>query len=324
MSKVASCIWNLVLMAGALLALALGLALLGGGYDSHLDMLNHLAPGIIGGQLLSATLAATGARKVRKIALSLCLCGVFMTSLRLAPELWAAASAPRSPARAGQMVRLLDWNVWVKNVDPEGSAALIRRYRPDVITLQEAEAAGAGVPARLSDAYPYRARCRGCDIYILSRWPIRRWDAEVDSWNRGSGRPATTVWAEIAPPGQAPFTVVTTHYDHPNTHSRQAAQRAYLAALLTAFDPETTVFAADMNLTPWSFAMQRQDSAIPLQRVTRALASWPARLDSGRAFPLPLLPIDHVYAGAAWKVVSVQRGARGGSDHYPIIATLTR
>ena len=38
--------------------------------------------------------------------------------------------------------------------------------------------------------------------------------------------------------------------------------------------------------------------------------------------PLPFLAIDHVYAGAAWRTVSVERGPARGSDHFPVVVTL--
>jgi endonuclease/exonuclease/phosphatase (EEP) superfamily protein YafD len=323
MAKLIQLIWNIVLTVGAVVSFALGLALQGGRVNTHLDMLNHFAPGIVVVQIVLLALTASGSGLYRKIAISFCITGIFLASLRLTPEISATFATPRAEGQAGRTVRILDWNVWVKNIAPMASADLIRSYDPDVITLQEADGPAA-IPAALRRSYPYVARCRGCDLYILSRWPLRRWGAKDENWDHGAGRPASVVWAEVAPPGQAPFVVLTTHYAHPNTTSRQAVQRAYLAAVMADFDPQTTLLAADMNLTPWAFAMERQDASMPLRRVTRALASWPARFERGNAFPMPLLPIDHIYAGSAWKVVSVQRGERGGSDHYPIIATLAR
>lgn len=38
--------------------------------------------------------------------------------------------------------------------------------------------------------------------------------------------------------------------------------------------------------------------------------------------PFPMLPIDHVYAGKGWRAVSVTRGPRLGSDHYPMVVVL--
>jgi endonuclease/exonuclease/phosphatase (EEP) superfamily protein YafD len=47
------------------------------------------------------------------------------------------------------------------------------------------------------------------------------------------------------------------------------------------------------------------------------LFSWPATRS-----PIPILPIDHLYAGPAWRTVNVERGPHLGSDHYPLVATL--
>ena len=63
-----------------------------------------------------------------------------------------------------------------------------------------------------------------------------------------------------------------------------------------------------------------------IARLTHALFSWPAApvTRSRLRSPFALLAIDHIYAGADWKPVNVARGARLGSDHYPIVAILTR
>jgi endonuclease/exonuclease/phosphatase (EEP) superfamily protein YafD len=81
------------------------------------------------------------------------------------------------------------------------------------------------------------------------------------------------------------------------------------------------IIAGDFNSTPWSFALRRQDRLFGIERRTRALATWPARTLRSEA-PFPFLPIDHVYAGKGWRTVSMQRGPRLGSDHYPVIVVL--
>jgi endonuclease/exonuclease/phosphatase (EEP) superfamily protein YafD len=35
-----------------------------------------------------------------------------------------------------------------------------------------------------------------------------------------------------------------------------------------------------------------------------------------------LLPIDHIYAGRAWRTVRLVRGPRVGSEHYPLVIDL--
>jgi endonuclease/exonuclease/phosphatase (EEP) superfamily protein YafD len=94
--------------------------------------------------------------------------------------------------------------------------------------------------------------------------------------------------------------------------------------MLSGYPADRLILAGDFNLTPWSFTLRRIDRQWGLERRDQALFSWPARLgDRARwAWPIPALPLDHVYAGRAWRTISITRGPRLGSDHYPIIARL--
>jgi hypothetical protein len=40
--------------------------------------------------------------------------------------------------------------------------------------------------------------------------------------------------------------------------------------------------------------------------------------------PFAFLPIDHLYAGPAWKTLAVSRMPRTGSDHFGVLVTLAR
>jgi endonuclease/exonuclease/phosphatase (EEP) superfamily protein YafD len=84
------------------------------------------------------------------------------------------------------------------------------------------------------------------------------------------------------------------------------------------------ILAGDFNSTPWSFARREDDRRFGLIRRDRAMWSWPAEFVGPHGFqaPFPFLPIDHIYAGPGWATVSVSRGPRLGSDHYPLIAVL--
>jgi endonuclease/exonuclease/phosphatase (EEP) superfamily protein YafD len=94
-------------------------------------------------------------------------------------------------------------------------------------------------------------------------------------------------------------------------HSRGAA----------AFEARRLILTGDFNSAPWSFTLRRFDRRVGLRRRTRALATWPTRRF---AMPFPFLAIDHVYAGSDWKTVSVRRGPRLGSDHFPVVVILER
>ena len=74
---------------------------------------------------------------------------------------------------------------------------------------------------------------------------------------------------------------------------------ARLAALAQRYDKERLIIGGDLNLAPWSFRLRRLDARLGLNRRDRADFTWPARL-VGRDWPIPVLPLDHLYAGPAW------------------------
>jgi endonuclease/exonuclease/phosphatase (EEP) superfamily protein YafD len=92
-------------------------------------------------------------------------------------------------------------------------------------------------------------------------------------------------------------------------HHSSWFQRAVVAGQIHGVATDAMILAGDFNTTPWSFAMRRQDQLFaPLGRRTHAWFSWPARLDALRQpWPLPILPIDHVYAGRDWETTRLTR-----------------
>ena len=97
-----------------------------------------------------------------------------------------------------------------------------------------------------------------------------------------------------------------------------------VAGVLNRLPKDRLILAGDFNSTPWSFSRRREDAMFGLERRTKALFSWPAGEVSRHRIkvPFPFLAIDHVYAGKAWRTVSVRRGPRLGSDHYPVVVVL--
>jgi endonuclease/exonuclease/phosphatase (EEP) superfamily protein YafD len=183
-----------------------------------------------------------------------------------------------------------------------------------VITEESGGTAGrsCGLEQGLSLQHVCRAKY-GCDTRIFSRWPIV--DRARLLWGRR--RPGRRL-GDAAPPG-GDFTVVGNHFVWPIPPAAGRPRAGLLAGKdRAAFPKDSLIVTGDFNSTPWSWSLRRQDKALGLERRTRALASWPtgefSRLASA---PFPILPIDHVYAGKAWKTVKVERGPSLGSDHRP-------
>lgn len=306
--------------------LALGLACLvlvsyalGGRNDGRLDVLTHFAPLYLAGGLVAAVTA-------------LCLRPCWIGLLLALPGLAAAVAAgwligpefirpasPRAPADAPHQLKLIQFNAWqAYNVDVDGSGRWLAAQNADIIVIEEAETALVDAVLR---HHEYHVTGRGDSVTILSR-------AEPIDTKVASPRPrprAATGLARFGPEDGG-FTIVGVHYTWPTDWRRQQGQSKDTLLVLREVDLSRAILVGDFNSTPWSFARRREDGRLGLERRTRGLATWPARLyrgpDRGEPMPFPFLPIDHVYAGSAWRTVSVKRGPRLGSDHYPVVITL--
>jgi len=311
--------------AGALAVLGLG-----GAASGWFDLLNHLAPLWFGVSILSAPLAglliAPGIG--RRAVLGAALTGAIVSGAMILPEM-ARAIGPFG--RAGpHPLRIVTFNTWSDNVTPEQVVARIEAADPDAFALVEMSWPFYRSKLRmLSARYPYRTiPKRGCpgDMQIFSKRPFTAWGCSV---TEDQARPWVTegiVWGRtVAPDGRA-FTFATTHYGWPFPGGPQRMQMAALGRWAKAHADEDMILTGDFNLTPWSFALWRQDAMLrPLRRQDHAIFTWPAMIARlYKPAPFALLPIDHIYAGQAWQAVSVRRLARAGSDHYGIEATFSR
>jgi endonuclease/exonuclease/phosphatase (EEP) superfamily protein YafD len=296
---------------------------LGGAFNDNLDLLTHLAPGWLAMGLLALGLQAlAGFEGARFVGILAPLAIVISVGL-MAPDLIARASAQRFPA-GGQTIKIIQFNVWDHNRDPAATAQWILSQDADIVVLEEA--GGGAVPVALAARYPYQTRCdkaeTACPTTILSK------SAPSDGGQLifpGIGLRHMGAWARFGAGAQA-FTIVGTHYRWPEPLAMQRVQAQRFAETISEFDRPNLIVVGDFNLTPWSFRLRRQDAALGLNRLTHGILTFPAGLIPNwrLTFLFPLLPIDQVYAGANWRPVNIARGEPVGSDHYPIVAVLTR
>lgn len=298
--------FGILLTGGACLAAWLSLA---GAFVPALDAFASFLP-LFGAATLVGLLFA---RRRLGWTLIAALFGLTPVAIRVIPELTREIPVAKKGA---PQVRLITHNVWTLNADPADTAQAIIDAKPDVAMLQEVDGSFRPMLAALNQHFPYATKCPpGCDLAIVSRWPIADSDYFLkDAKGRKFG-PAM-LWARVVGPGERPFTVVTLHYPRPTSRD-QAVRRRDVAQALARIERGPLIVAGDMNLTPWAAAMREQDRSLaPLTRMTRALPSWP------RAFPV--LPIDQLYAGPDWGLVSARRLPPTGSDHVPVLVTLAR
>lgn len=288
----------------------------GGRWSPRLDILSHFAPiWLLGGLVVLAfglisqpghnrtlNLLAGGAATLAALAL-------------IAPE-FLRATSPRAPADAPGQIKLIQFNTRQTFTYTDKAADWILAEKPDVVVLVEASQPLVALLRKRG----FYAACPDCSVVILGR--DRPIETDVPKIEQRGPR-APTARATFEAPGGA-YTVVGVHLVWPTYGDMQQRQEARIARILSQFPKDRAILSGDFNSTPWSFARQAADRAYGLERRTKALFSWPTGEFARRWArpPVPILPIDHVYAGKDWKTVSVKRGPRLGSDHFPVVVTL--
>ncbi|ODT63449.1 MAG: hypothetical protein ABS77_03915 [Phenylobacterium sp. SCN 69-14] len=302
----------------ALVCLGWALAAHGGRWSVRLDVLTHFAPIVLAVAVVVVVygaLAETGGARLALLAIG--GLATLAAALLVAPEYLRPASKPAAADAAEQMT-LIQFNAWGRNLEEEATVAWLKAQSPDILVVEEASNIGPKLKTALAG---YHVSCGACSVMIFSKAQPIAEDVPVFP---SDGRLRPPIAAATFRDRHGDYTVFGAHYVWPVHGGWQQAQGRLIARMLHRVPRERLILSGDFNSTPWSFSRRREDAAFGLERRTRAVFSWPAgRLPKlGIEAPFPLLPIDHVYAGPGWRTVSVRRGPRLGSDHYPVIVTL--
>lgn len=317
MEQIRSLIAALMLLV-ALVCAGWALAAHGGRWSIRLDVLTHFAPMLLAATLLPlgyGLLFEQGAMRGALVGLS--ALGALAAGLLIAPEYLRPRSEPAAADAAGQL-KLIQFNAWGRNTQHGETVAWLAAQDADILVIEEASRIGPELKAGLAG---YHASCARCSVMIFSKAiPIAE-DVPVEA---ADDRVRPPIAGATFRDARGEFSVFGTHYTWPIYGGWQQAQGRVIARLLDKFPNDRLILAGDFNSTPWSFSRRREDRMFGLERRTRALFSWPAGKFSRLNFemPFPVLPIDHVYAGAGWRTVSVKRGPKLGSDHHPVIVVL--
>ncbi len=304
------------LAAGALMTLAGALAPI---YPLA-DFPNHFRPYTLAaaGALL---LCALGLRAARLAWWSAALAGLNAVLLGL-PLLWSAEPAERpvagqALAAAGHRdLAIVTFNMHYGDVKRVARALLAEDA--DIVVLQEIGPREARALHPLLQArYPHSHACvleRRCDAAIFAKRP---WVAAgYEPWSRDGPE---VIWVEFDDRGLGRIRVVGVHLSLPFRPEHQVRQIERLAALRAAHKGPL-IIAGDLNMTPWSYRLQRFLARADMRRHATFLRSWPT--DGQFRLPFPAFLIDHVLTTPDIKTVSIRIGPNLGSDHLPVVAVL--
>ncbi len=227
--------------------------------------------------------------------------------------------AGERPAASGTEARLLLANLLARNENHEKLFEVIEAERPDVVVLVEVSRAWESSLQRLREGYPHHvieARDGNFGIALFSRLPIVA-AASIDSAPLGF----PTIIATLAA-GDDALQVFATHPMIPLGAANYDARNRQLEDLARLLQNSSgaRVLIGDLNTSMWERNYRTLVNKTWLRDVRRGfgvLPTWPTFM------PFAMIPIDHVLVSEEVGVRDVRTGARIGSDHLPLVVTIT-
>ena len=196
---------------------------------------------------------------------------------------------------------------------------LVAVEQPDVILLLEVSPAWAGALTQLDNEYSEKIvepREGSFGIALYSRLPMIS-AAAIDS----APFDHPTVVADIVF-GETHVRVVGTHPMIPLGKTFYEARNQQLNGLakLLQRSQGPRILAGDLNISMWDVNYASLENRTWLRNVRRGFGvvpTWPTFL------PPAMIPIDHVLVSEEFGVKEVRTGRRIGSDHLPLVVTIT-
>ncbi|WP_372786401.1 endonuclease/exonuclease/phosphatase family protein [Phenylobacterium sp.] len=296
------------LVGASLCALAAALAQLGR-WNPTWDLFTHFAVVYLAVGVITALMAFIFAGRLRAAVAVAGLACIFAAGLLMAPE-YLRSTGPRAAAGAGPAFRVIQFNAWSGRNGEGRLLAWLKVEKPDVLVVEEAN---SRVLNALSSAGWWSVAGRSGVMLFTPRRPL----AAIIPEDNPTG--PMELNGVVVASAAGPVTVLGVHAPWPS-HPTLKRDHDLLLPIVRSYPAATTILAGDFNSTPWSFARQRDDRDLGLIRRTRAVFTWP--IAAYRRPLIPVLPIDHVYAGSGWATVKVERGPYLGSDHFPVAVTL--
>jgi len=306
-------------LAALTLVLALATALtLAGRWHWLADLASHFVPHYtVAGALLFIGLVWS--RSYRWAVLALLLTAG--NGYRLWPYLWPDRAITINEA---PQIEILQFNVSRDNPAPGTVIDYIRGLEapPDAVILLETTPAWGAYLKTLRDIYPTIALMPRSDNFgmaVLSRLP----QDDVDF--RESGTPSVPLMVLTGKVADKDLLIYATHPPPPLGGLLSAARNAQLAALASEIAPQMpqhVIVAGDLNTTVWSESLAPLIDDAGLRDAQRGRGYLPT-------WAPPLLwrwlgiPIDHTLVSENVTVVDRFAGPRLGSDHWPVLTTLS-
>jgi endonuclease/exonuclease/phosphatase (EEP) superfamily protein YafD len=220
---------------------------------------------------------------------------------------------------AGEPLKLLHANVHSSNTEYQRLIDLVAAESPDMIFLQEVTPGWVMGTVSLLEDYPYTYADPRPDNFGIAAFSRIPFDSirHIDSPPFGYPTILATITVNA---GQ--LTIISSHPTIPlgrPLHDARNEQLRSLVGLVGLVDGEA-VLLGDFNSSVWDAHLRDLETSTGLRNVREGfgtLPSWPT------FFPFAMIPIDHALVSQGISVTNVATGPGIGSDHLPLIVTLS-
>ncbi len=241
------------------------------------------------------------------------------TAWPVAREVWPSAPSAPPPPSNTSVLKLLSANVLFYNRNFEPLERLVADEQPDVLVVIECTEAWRERLRGLESEYPYtitEPRSHGFGIGLWSKRPLRNPRAAMLS-----AADAPALFAEVDVGGES-VQLAAVHLMSPLDPRRFAERNLQLEGLAESLNrwPGPRLVLGDFNAAPWSPYLARflRESDLQDSRIGFGVQpSWPQQI------PLLRIPIDHLFVSRGLVVHERRLGPPIGSDHRPVIATIS-
>jgi endonuclease/exonuclease/phosphatase (EEP) superfamily protein YafD len=277
----------------------------------NIELFSHFRLQYLVGSLLLVVLFAA----LRKPAYSLLLLGTAVLNASYVLPWYF----DNTPAEGKTVIKLLNANVHAGNNEYRDLFDLVGEEQPDIIFLQEFSPAWRDATQSLSNDYPFsymEPRAGNFGIAMFSRIPLDS-VTHIDSPPLGYPTIIATVTVN-----EVSLTLIDTHPTIPITRSLYDARNAQLDSLaeLTGRANGAVVLIGDLNISPWCHRYRMLEERTGLRNTRRGFGivpTWPTFM------PFAMIPIDHALVSDDVGVIETRTGRRIGSDHLPLVITIT-
>lgn len=259
----------------------------------------------------------------RRIIATLMMAGVVAFNLYWIYDSFTIVPKPETGDMAKKF-RVLSFNVYEENWQPERIVPAILSAEPDVVVIVEAtRTLKHMLESQLSPHYPFHfpaAEQEGPnDWVIFSRYPLMGEHRKVKE-----GSTQIALYGAISAHGRT-IQLFGVHTLSPRNAYRASVRDVQLRELAEHIaihtDPaQPVIVAGDFNTVPWHASMrdfQRMARLANADDFWRMTLTWPSWL------PSPLnVPIDHILHSTHFCSGDKKRLSASGSDHYPVYADL--